>query len=245
MKLVRHTIISFALLMPLITHAELGPCKHDGLPENAKCGSVRVPTDYDDPDGEKLELNVVILPVRSGKAAPDPVISLAGGLGIAATDSARFFARNMTKFQESRDLVLFDLRGTGSSGHFACQLEPAEIRNLIYAFHASENLPDCARRLSARATLRTEVFARDIDHVRLALGAERINLIGASYGTRLALAYARLFPDRLRASSLERRARVGCKNLVRRGRDAYDADVKRSTDVYRNFTHSMSAKQEL
>ena len=44
---------------------------------------------------------------------------------------------------------------------------------------------------------------QDLDAVRAALGAERINLVGASYGTRAALEYQRQFPRRVRRAVID------------------------------------------
>jgi pimeloyl-ACP methyl ester carboxylesterase len=44
----------------------------------------------------------------------------------------------------------------------------------------------------------TPLAMADADAVRAALGAERVNLVGASYGTRAALDYLRQFPQRVR-----------------------------------------------
>ncbi|HYG69387.1 MAG TPA: alpha/beta hydrolase, partial [Anaeromyxobacteraceae bacterium] len=46
-------------------------------------------------------------------------------------------------------------------------------------------------------------FVRDLDAVRAALGHERVNLVGFSYGTRAALVYLRTFPGRVRALVLD------------------------------------------
>jgi pimeloyl-ACP methyl ester carboxylesterase len=49
----------------------------------------------------------------------------------------------------------------------------------------------------------TEAAARDIEQVRQALGYGKVNVWGGSYGTRLAQAYARLYPASVRALALD------------------------------------------
>ena len=49
----------------------------------------------------------------------------------------------------------------------------------------------------------TTLAMRDLDAVREALGAPQLNLVGASYGTRAALEYLRLFPQRVRRAVLD------------------------------------------
>jgi len=199
LKLARSVFVALLLVLPTLARAELKPCEATDLPDGSLCGKINVPLRYENPDGETIELAVIVLPARSGKAAPDPVFFLAGGPGNSTTPSAKFFARDMTRFQQSRDLVLVDLRGTGQSEQFNCDIPLSDTRALIYSFKTSEALAKCAESLDARSTLRTETFARDLDEVRKSLGAEKINLLGASYGTRLALEYARLFPTHTRS----------------------------------------------
>jgi pimeloyl-ACP methyl ester carboxylesterase len=49
----------------------------------------------------------------------------------------------------------------------------------------------------------TEQASRDVDAIRALLGAEQLNLVGASYGTRAALDYMRQYPDRVRRSIID------------------------------------------
>jgi len=203
MSMVRHALSAIVLtvVVPASSRA-LEPCDREDLPAGSRCGAISVPASYDDPEAGSIELDVVVLPARDGNgAAADPIVFLAGGPGVAATRSARYFARNLTKMQQSRDLVLVDIRGTGRSAP-DCRLTAAEKRDLVYAFRAPASFAPCAPDPRIRESHRTTVFARDLDHVRRALGAGQINLLAASYGTRLALEYARLFPERVRACVL-------------------------------------------
>lgn len=177
-------------------------CARQDLPAKARCGTVTVPLSYDRPDDGSLNLEVIVLPARGETVASEPVFYLVGGPGTGATESTSFFSDSMMKLQKTHEIVLFDLRGTGESEDFQCKLSAAEKRDVLLAFRASEGLKRCARDLKSRETLRTTVFAHDIERVRQAIGAEKINLMGVSYGTRLALEYARLYPKHLRASVL-------------------------------------------
>src|SRR5204863_7656899 len=59
--------------------------------------------------------------------------------------------------------------------------------------------------LEQRADLRqytTSIAMDDLDDVRAWLGYERIHLLGTSYGTRAALVYMRLHPERVRTATL-------------------------------------------
>ena len=62
----------------------------------------------------------------------------------------------------------------------------------------------CLATLNADPTLyTTQAAASDLDQVRQALGYQKINLLGISYGTRLALAYLRQYPTRARTLTLD------------------------------------------
>src|SRR4029079_16813711 len=49
----------------------------------------------------------------------------------------------------------------------------------------------------------TDIAMDDMDEVRAALGYERLNLFGASYGTRAALTYLKRYPKRVRTATLQ------------------------------------------
>src|SRR5690606_11092040 len=67
-----------------------------------------------------------------------------------------------------------------------------------------EMLTACPTTLDADLRLyTTEIAMTDLDEVRAALGYEQINLYGGSYGTRAALTYLRLFPERVRTLTLD------------------------------------------
>jgi pimeloyl-ACP methyl ester carboxylesterase len=107
---------------------------------------------------------------------------------------ASMFFNAFAPVRRTRDIVLIDQRGTGESNALRC--EPASGRAIVPA-----DSTRCLRALSRVANLRfygTDDAVRDLDFVRATLGYERIDVLGFSYGTRVAWWYARKFPDRLR-----------------------------------------------
>jgi pimeloyl-ACP methyl ester carboxylesterase len=69
-----------------------------------------------------------------------------------------------------------------------------------------ENLRECRAQLekTANLTLYTSAIAMDdLDEVREALGYEKINLLGGSYGTYAGLVFMRQHPERVRTAILE------------------------------------------
>jgi pimeloyl-ACP methyl ester carboxylesterase len=131
---------------------------------------------------------------RQGGATRPPLFVLAGGPGQSATES--FGADSLGTLYPaygSRDLIIFDQRGTGHSGLLRCRR--LERANLLRAGPAAGA---CARSLGTRRAFYTSRDSTDdIEALRVQLGAERIALFGISYGTKVALGYARRFPDRV------------------------------------------------
>jgi pimeloyl-ACP methyl ester carboxylesterase len=131
---------------------------------------------------------------REGGATRPPLLVLAGGPGQSAT---RAFAGPSLGFLYSvyrnRDLIVYDQRGTGRSGLLRCRrLERASL------LEAGSPAGACARGLGPRrAAYTTRDSVDDIEAIREELGAERISLFGTSYGTKVALGYARVHPSRV------------------------------------------------
>jgi pimeloyl-ACP methyl ester carboxylesterase len=156
---------------------------------------------------------VAVVEAEAGAKEPDPIFFLAGGPGQAASEVWPAVAPALARAARRRDVVVVDQRGTGRSARLDCEPErkAAGGDDLAEELDADQEkalarLKACGERLAKEhdlARFRSEDFARDLDLVRAALGAERIDLVGGSYGTRAALVYARLFPQRVRAMVLD------------------------------------------
>jgi pimeloyl-ACP methyl ester carboxylesterase len=159
-----------------------------------------VPERRDAPGGRALRLEVVVLPARGERVEPDPLVFFNGGPGLSTTDAAAYASWALDTLRHTRDLVLVDMRGTGHDAPLACDLydDGGRITPYVERMFPVARVRECAVRLSARADLTqytTEAAARDFDDVRAALHVDRVNIYGASYGSRLALTYMRLFPS--------------------------------------------------
>ncbi len=169
---------------------------------DARCGTLTVPEDRAQPDGRQITLRVAVVPAVSRSPEPDPVFLLAGGPGQAATEAFSDLISAFEQINQDRDLVLVDQRGTGQSNPLRC-LDP-EDETVMDEAQLIAALKACPARLDADLRLyTTEIAMQDLDAVRAALGYARINLYGASYGTRAAQTYWRLYPDRVRAVVLD------------------------------------------
>ena len=172
----------------------------------AKCTRFEVPEDRSKPGGRKLALNVAWLPPsKESDVAPDPVFFLAGGPGQSAVDTYPGMDPFFREVRERRHVILVDQRGTGKSNLLKCEsLQDDSTDTSPAGLQAAAAL--CVTALSAQADLRhyttTEAVA-DLDEVRKAIGAAQINLVGVSYGTRVAQQYAMRHPQATRSIVLD------------------------------------------
>ncbi len=158
----------------------------------------------------RIDVHFAVLPALARNKKPDPVFFLAGGPGQSAIDLAGTVSRMLSRFGQRRDIVLVDQRGTGRSAPLDCGDEPPgrPLSEQLDPQRQLQRARDCLRQLQAlpHGDLRhytTTLAMADLDAVRQALGAERINLVGASYGTRAALEYLRLYPQHVRRVVLD------------------------------------------
>lgn len=189
--------------VPLATQ----PCDIPGVPGTARCGTLSVWENRASKQGRKIDLKIVVLPATGPDHQPDPLVFLEGGPGESATEGAASLATILAAIREKRDILLADQRGTGGSHPLNCTLfEPAkDLQSYLGEFFPAEAARRCRTVLEKDADLTqytTPTAADDLDDVRAALGYERLNLFGASYGTRLALVYMRRHPNRVRSAIL-------------------------------------------
>jgi pimeloyl-ACP methyl ester carboxylesterase len=186
-----------ATAAPAQTHS----CHLPGVEEALRCLKLPVPLEPGKP--ATLDLHVTIAPALRQGARPDPLFVLAGGPGEAGSDVLPLLSTAFKRVRATRDIVFVDQRGTGLSGKLECpsdadadaQLNDAEADAAMHRCIAASKAPFAA--------YTTAAAARDIEAVRRALGYDRINLWGGSYGTRLAQAYARAYPAGTRALLLD------------------------------------------
>lgn len=187
----------------------LAPCRIPSLDYEVRCGTFRVKEDPAARGGREISLYVVVLPAIELPAAPNPVVVLQGGPGQAATELATFYGGESWELsRRTREIVLVDQRGTGRSNPLRCDFggRDDEPQSWLGQMLPSERVRECRDSLSRKADLRlysTPVAVQDLDQLREALGYERVNLYGTSYGTRAAMVYARAFPDRVRTMILK------------------------------------------
>jgi pimeloyl-ACP methyl ester carboxylesterase len=183
---------------------------NSGLSTAAWCADFPVPENRADPHSRTIKLKLAVLRSSAQVASGDMLAFLAGGPGQAATDSAGLVASVLKPLLAHRHVVLLDQRGTGGSNALGCK-ESAETVTPVddSTFDANKlraAAADCLRQLAGRADPRyytTTIAAQDLEDVRKALGSPPLDLVGVSYGTRMAQQYLRRFPDAVRSVVLD------------------------------------------
>jgi pimeloyl-ACP methyl ester carboxylesterase len=176
----------------------------------AQCGTLTVFENRSARSGRQIDLRIAVLPATGNTVAPDPLFLLAGGPGQAATETFLPVLSAFDRINRKRDVVLVDQRGTGQShpppgaqSRVRCPQPQQDLAALPDAQLAVE-LKTCLSQLDADPRLYTTSIAMDdLDQVRSALGYDKINLYGASYGTRAALTYLRQHPKSVRTVILD------------------------------------------
>ena len=198
---------------------ETAQCKFD-IPKDAdvKCGYVIVPEDRTgDPVSHDQAGGCCLSIAKAETPEPEPVMFLQGGPGAEAVQlSADAYDVLVAPFLSKRDFVVFDQRGTGlSEPVLNCDelkkayaqdihgLIPAATRNLVYsnAFISCNGLMSAQGvKLNAYTTFES---AADVKDVLGVLGYQKVNLYGASYGTRLAQVVMREYPEIVQSAILD------------------------------------------
>lgn len=174
---------------------------------DARCGKLPV---FEDPaagTGKQIELFVAVIPAVSRTPQGDPLFLLAGGPGEAATEAFPQFSSVFVSIHQKRDIVLVDQRGTGKSNSLKCPSTAETIEPTSDDFDVEKmkkELDACMATFDADPKLYTTSQAvHDLDQVRQALDYQKVNLMGVSYGSRMAMAYLRQYPQQVKTIILD------------------------------------------
>ncbi|MGY0485824.1 alpha/beta hydrolase [Streptomyces sp. WG-D5] len=207
--------------LPRATPADLAPYYEQSLKwrdcgvPGFECATLKAPLDYDKPSAGDIDLAV------SRKKATGPGKRLGsllvnpGGPGGSAIGYLQSYAGigYPEKVRARYDMVAVDPRGVARSEPVTCldgkrmdaytqtDVTPddgGEQSDLTAAYQRFGAGCESKDRTSARVLphVSTVESARDMDLVRAAVGDEKLNYVGASYGTFLGATYAGLYPER-------------------------------------------------
>lgn len=166
----------------------------DGKELPAELGKLIVPENRARPDGKTIDLAFVRLKSTAPKPGP-PLVILGGGPGGSGIAEARIFWSVFRPLLELGDVIAFEQRSVGRSRpYLMCEGvksfagdDLASRENMTRIL--KEQFRPCADGWRAKGVdvtaYNTRESADDVDDLRKALGAEKINLWGFSYGTQL------------------------------------------------------------
>ena len=193
-----------------------GTCDNAALrARHADCGYLAVPLDYAHPSGASIKL--AVSRIKHTAASYQGVMLVnPGGPGGAGYTLSALGEYVPDSAGAAYDWIGFDPRGVGASKPaLTCDRTYEGYRRPPYVpvTKALETTWLARTRAYAKACakaggalldhLKTTDSARDIDSLRRALGADRINYYGFSYGTYLGQVYATLYPGRVRRMVLD------------------------------------------
>ena len=203
-------------IVPSASAVQWHPCT--GQLAGLQCASLQVPLDYADPNGRKLTLALSMVPATAPKSQQQGVLLVnPGGPGAPGRSLAGAVATGVSpQVAAEYDIVGFDPRGVGGSvpalscdpGFFS-GVRPDSIpanatAEQLLITRAKAYAADCEKRFGWLLPYMTTVnMARDMDQIREALGVQKINYYGFSWGTYLGQVYGTLFPDRVRRMVLD------------------------------------------
>jgi pimeloyl-ACP methyl ester carboxylesterase len=182
-------------------------CEGDEPPKGMECGRITVPLDYARPDAGTLELALARYRA-TGDARGSLVLNFGGPGGSGVTELA-YASEDFMDLAEGYDVVSFDPRGVGRSSPVSCGADGFTTAKETEQTDVLGDPQAVLRQLRAEARkcaehsgpvlphIGTVNVARDLDVLRAALGDEKLNYLGFSYGTRLAAVYAAKFPDQV------------------------------------------------
>lgn len=182
--------------------------------QNFECANLEVPIDYTHPEAQTAKIAMKRLKTPNQNKLGTLVMN-PGGPGGSGTETMKadavdyFFTKPI---QENYDILSFDPRGVNrSQPAIKCRTnQELDEDNAKYIDTSTpggrtENIAEikllgqrCLRRSPEMTRFAsTENAARDLDIMRAALGEERLNYLGYSYGTYLGSIYADMFPNRV------------------------------------------------
>jgi len=193
-----------------LTPCELGQ-PNSGLSTAAWCAPFEVPENREDPGSRKIKLKLAVIRSSAQVASKDMLVMLAGGPGQAATESWPGVSTALQPLTAHRHVVLLDQRGTGGSNPLTCKDEGEGTEGGSEDIDASadrqkQETERCLKQLEDKADPRyytTTIAAQDLEDVRKALGSPTFDLVGVSYGTRMAQQYAMRYPKAVRSLVLD------------------------------------------
>ena len=202
---------AFALGTLQFSACEL-PQKRSGATISAFCAPFKVPerrleNQHAAPDARQIDLRLALIKSDAAAADRDLVVFLAGGPGQAAIDTWPQIAGALAPLRKHHHILLLDQRGTGGSNGLLCKPEKQDaVADTLDIEAIRKSTRDCLSAVVDKADVRyytTPDAVADLEALRLALGSPTFDLVGVSYGTRVAQQYAQRHPQGVRSIVLD------------------------------------------
>ena len=182
--------------------------KKSGATTSAFCAPFAVPENRAEPGGRQLDLRLALIKSEAVAADRDLVVYLAGGPGQSAIDTWPQMAAALAPLRKHHHILLLDQRGTGGSNALTCKPDSEQGANAdrLDPEGIRKTTRECLATVSAKADPRyytTSNAVADLEAVRQALGAPAFDLVGVSYGTRMAQQYTMRKPEGVRSIVLD------------------------------------------
>jgi pimeloyl-ACP methyl ester carboxylesterase len=177
-----------------------------------QCGTIKVPVDWAKPDGDQIELSltrkftndalgsIVLNPGGPGGSGVDFLINNYDSIGTQTLrDSYTFVSFDPRGVQRSAKVTCFDSKGTDHLLYDSTNAEPGSAKDVeLMRVELKAFSEACKKNTGAiLGHVDTVSAAKDMDVIRSALGDEKLNYLGFSYGTFLGATYATLFPEKV------------------------------------------------
>jgi pimeloyl-ACP methyl ester carboxylesterase len=180
---------------------------------NITCGTIEVPEDYSEIDGEQIEIMAVVVHSQNPNPARDPVVLLGFDAASSFLEFVPYIARSFGPLLEERDGLFYSFRGHGEPGPaLDCpEFYEAYLQTWLDDFSMEQELAlylpvmqTCQERLLNDEIDPTvysiDALTTDLNTLRLALGYSQLNLISGAFGSELALTMIRNYPQAVRSA---------------------------------------------
>ena len=218
---------------------------------NVTSGKFRAFENRETNSGRIIHLDFVVLHATDDNPKPDPFLFFFGGPGQAAAEFSDRFTNHWIR--KDRDIVLISQRGTGGDNKLAFDYQTdgtTSLQQFLEPVMDETTVKKNLARLRGRFDLRmysTFSAMDDVNDFREAMGYEKINISGGSYGTRACLVYMLRHGETVRTATLAGCAPIEFRNPLYHAEGAQRAidmifDEVQSTEKYRDAFGDMRKK---
>ena len=173
----------------------------------SECGHLVVRENWENSDSRLITVPVMRI-LATGNARYEPIFNLNGGPG-----NTNMSFGHISSFIENHDIVLVGYRGVDGSVNLHCPevVESMQgVNNDLLSkesiVHIGNAFTECGESLQAQGIdlngYTIPNIVTDLEAARTGFGYEQINLLSGSFGTRIAMIYAWMFPDSINRSAM-------------------------------------------